>query len=65
MAVIGFAIYTQKNLHMVLGCLMFLIGLIGVGLSVCVYQSNFMMIAYIGMTIVIIATGILVVRAKE
>ena len=65
MAVIGFAVYTQKNLHMVLGCLMFLIGLIGVGLSVCVYQSNFMMIAYIGMTIVIIATGILVVRAKE
>jgi hypothetical protein len=50
---------------MVLGCLMFLIGLIGVGLSVCVYQSNFMMIAYIGMTIVVIATGILVVRAKE
>ena len=65
MAVIGFAIYTQKNLHRVLGCLMFLIGLVGVGLSVCVYQSDFMMIAYVGMTILIIATGILVVRAKE
>ena len=65
MAVIGFAIYTQKNLHMVLGCLMFLIGLIGAGLSVCVYQSDFMMIAYVAMTIVTVATGILVIRAKE
>ena len=65
MAVIGFAIYTQKNLHMVLGCLMFLVGLIGAGLSVCVYQSDFMMIAYVGMTIVTVATGILVIRAKE
>ena len=65
MAVIGFAIYTQKNLHMVLGCLMFLIGLIGAGLSVCVYQSDFMMISYVSMTIVTVATGILVIRAKE
>jgi hypothetical protein len=64
-ALIGASILTQKNLHIALGALMVVIGLIGVGTSIASYNSDFMMIGYIGATILTLATGVLVIRAKN
>ena len=64
-ALMGASILTQKNLHIALGALMVVIGLIGVGTSIACYTSDFMMIGYIGATILTLATGVLVIRAKD
>jgi len=64
-ALIGVSIFTQKNLHVSLGALMVVIGLIGVGVAVGDYTSDLMMIGYIGATILTLATGFLVIRAKD
>ena len=41
-ALMGASILTQKNLHIALGALMVVIGLIGVGTSIASYTSDFM-----------------------
>ena len=64
-ALMGASILTQKNLHIALGALMVVIGLIGVGTSIACYTSDFMMIGYIGSFILTLATGVLVIRAKD
>ena len=64
-ALIGVSIFTQKNLHVALGVLMVVIGLFGVGVAVSDYTSYFMMIGYIGATILTLATGVLVIRSKD
>ena len=64
-ALIGVSIFTQKNLHVALGALMVVIGLIGVGVAVSDYNSPIMGIGYIGGAILTLATGILVIRAKD
>ena len=64
-ALIGVSIFTQKNLHVALGALMVVIGLIGVGVAVSDYDSPIMGIGYIGGAILTLATGILVIRAKD
>ena len=63
-ALIGVSIITQKNLHVALGALMTVIGLIGVGVAVSDYTSPLMGIAYIGGAILTLATGILVIKTK-
>ena len=64
-ALIGVSIFTQKNLHVALGALMVVIGLFGVGVAVSDYDSPIMGIGYIGGAILTLATGILVIRAKD
>ena len=64
-ALMGASILTQKNLHIALGALMVVIGLIGVGTSIADYTSNFMMIGYAGASILTLASGVLVIRAKD
>ena len=64
-ALIGVSIFTQKNLHVALGALMVVIGLFGVGVAVSDYDSRIMGIGYIGGAILTLATGILVIRAKD
>ena len=64
-ALIGVSIFTQKNLHVALGALMVVIGLIGVGIAVSDYTSPLMGIPYIGVAILTLATGILVIRTKD
>ena len=64
-ALIGVSIFTQKNLHVALGALMVVIGLIGVGIAVSAYTSPLMGIPYIGGAILTLATGILVIRTKD
>ena len=64
-ALIGVSIFTQKNLHVALGALMVVIGLIGVGVAVSDYTSPLMGIPYIGGAILTLATGILVIRTKD
>ena len=64
-ALIGVSIFTQKNLHVALGALMVVIGLVGVGVAVSDYDSPIMGIGYIGGAILTLATGILVIRAKD
>ena len=64
-AIIGLGIYTQKNLHKVLSCLMVVIGLIGLGTAIVDYTSDIMLIGYLGMAILTIASGVLINRAKD
>ena len=64
-ALIGVSIFTQKNLHVALGALMVVIGLIGVGVAVSDYTSPLMGIPFIGGAILTLATGILVIRTKD
>ena len=64
-ALMGASILTQKNLHIALGALMVVIGLGGVGTSVVDYNSDFMLVGYAGAAILTLATGILVIRAKD
>ena len=64
-ALMGASILTQKNLHIALGALMVVIGLIGVGVAVSDYNSPIMGIGYLGGAILTLATGILVIRAKD
>ena len=64
-ALMGASVLMQKNLHIALGALMVVIGLIGVGTSIACYTSDFMMIGYIGSFILTLATGVLVIRAKD
>jgi len=64
-ALIGASIFTQKNLHVALGALMVVIGLFGVGVAVSDYTSPTMAVGYIGSTILTLATGVLVIRAKD
>ena len=64
-ALIGVSIFTQKNLHVALGALMVIVGLIGVGVAVSNYSSPLMGIPFIGGMILTLATGILVIRAKD
>ena len=64
-ALIGVSIFTQKNLHVSLGALMVVIGLIGVGVAVGDYTSDLMGIPFIGGAILTLATGVLVIRAKD
>lgn len=64
-ALIGVSIFTQKNLHVALGALMLVIGLLGTGSAVSVYYSPIMMIGYVGSTVLMLATGILVMRARD
>jgi hypothetical protein len=64
-AVMGASILVQKNLHVALGALMVVIGLIGVGMSMADYTSDFMLIGYAGAAILTLATGVLVIRAKN
>ena len=64
-AVMGASILTQKNLHIALGALMVVIGLIGVGTSIADYTSNIMMIGYAGASILTLASGVLVIKAKD
>ena len=65
LALIGFSIFTQRNLPVALGALMVVIGLIGVGTAVSSYQSNIMIVGYGGWIILTLATGILVLRSKD
>lgn len=64
-AIIGIAIYAQKNLHSVLSILMFLIGLVGLGSALAAYTSPIMLLSYAGMSILTLATGVLVIRSKD
>ena len=64
-ALMGAGILAQKNLHIALGALMVIIGLVGAGTSIADYTSNFMVIGYAGASILTLATGVLVIRAKD
>ena len=64
-ALMGAGILAQKNLHIALGALMVAIGLVGAGTSIADYTSNFMVIGYAGASILTLATGVLVIRAKD
>ena len=64
-ALIGVSIFTQKNLHVSLGALRVVIGLIGGGVAVGDYTSELWGIPFIGGAILTLATGILVIRTKD
>ncbi len=65
LAVIGVGICVQKYLNQILGCLMFIVGIVGLIIAVADYTSPLITIAYIGSLVVTIAVGILYLRSES
>jgi hypothetical protein len=64
-AVIGAAFLVQKNFPTILSGLMTIVGIVGVAMAVTSYSDDdLMMIPYVGWMVVILALGIVRLRAK-
>ena len=64
-ATIGLAILIQKNFHMLIALGAIVIGVIGTVLPVANYESELMVIPYLGLSLLLVTLGILVLRAKD
>ncbi|MEC9308134.1 MAG: hypothetical protein VX966_01320 [Chloroflexota bacterium] len=64
-ATIGLAILIQKNFHMLIALGAIVIGIIGTILPVANYESDLMIIPYLGLSLLLVTLGILVLRAKD
>ena len=64
-ATIGLAILIQKNFHMLIALGAIVIGVIGTVLPVASYESDLMIIPYLGLSLLLVTLGILVIRAKD
>ncbi|MAZ59125.1 MAG: hypothetical protein CL753_01575 [Chloroflexi bacterium] len=64
-ATIGLAILVQKNFHKLIALGVIVVGVIGTILPVANYESDLMMIPYMGLSLLLVTLGILVLRAKS
>ena len=64
-ATIGLAILIQKNFHMLIALGAIVIGVIGTILPVANYESDLMIVPYLGLSLLLVTLGILVLRTKS
>ena len=62
---IGVGILIQKNFNRIISGFMVALGLFGMIMPIINYHSYFMMIPYIGFVLLMVALGILFIRAKQ
>ena len=62
---IGLGILIQKNFHMLIALGAIVIGVIGTILPIANYESDLMIVPYIGLSLILVILGILVLRAKD
>ena len=64
-AILGYAVYIQKNFHLIIAALLIATGLFGAGMALYDYGSPLMVIGFIGMTLGIVAMGVSTLRSSD
>ena len=64
-ATIGLAILVQKNFHKLIALGIIVVGVIGTILPVANYESDLMIVPYLGLSLLLVTLGILVLRTKD
>ena len=64
-AAVGLGILIQKNFHMLIALGAIVIGVIGTILPVANYESDLMIVPYLGLSLLLVTLGILVLRTKS
>ena len=65
MAILGYAVYIQKNFHPIIAVILIVTGLFGTGMALYDYGSPLMPIGFIGMTIGIASIGVSTLRSSD
>ena len=65
MAILGYAVYIQKNFHPIIAVILIVTGLFGTGMALYDYGSPLMPIGFIGMTIGIVSIGVSTLRSSD
>ena len=65
MAILGYAVYIQKNFHPIIAVILIATGLFGTGMALYDYGSPLMPIGFIGMTIGIVSIGVSTLRSSD
>ena len=65
LALIGAGVFVQKNLQVWLGPIIIVVGIVGAVLSIIDYTADIMLIAYIGLMLTTLVTGVLSLRSED
>ena len=64
-AILGYAVYIQKNFHLIIAAVLIATGLFGAGMALYDYGSPLMVIGFMGMSLSIVAMGVSTLRSSD
>ena len=64
-AILGYAVYIQKNFHLIIAAVLIATGLLGAGMALYDYGSPLMVIGFMGMSLGIVAMGVSTLRSSD
>ena len=64
-AILGYAVYIQKNFHLIIAAVLIATGLLGAGMALYDYGSPLMVIGFMGMSLSIVAMGVSTLRSSD
>ena len=64
-AILGYAVYIQKNFHLIIAAVLIATGLLGAEMALYDYGSPLMVIGFMGMSLSIVAMGVSTLRSSD